>query len=145
MKTDLRGIIYLSTGSMIQTETFDVDTLNALFEAFSELPYKVLWKANKDKFPIKKFPNNIQFEPWMPQLDLLCHPNVKLFVSHGGLMGTQEATYCGVPVLGIPIFGDQSLNLNAIEKSERGFRLFYEDIKKEKVLKLAKELLENPK
>lgn len=61
---------------MIKTESFDVDKLKAIFSAFSELPYKILWKANKNQFPIKEFPSNIQFETWMPQLDLLCLFNI---------------------------------------------------------------------
>lgn len=130
---------------MLMTESFDLDKLTAMFSAFEELPYKVLWKADKDKFPVKKFPNNIQFEQWMPQMDLLCHPNVKLFITHGGLMGTQEATFCGVPVIGIPMFADQEPNLNNIEKNGRGLRLSYENITKENLLCLVNEVLGNAK
>lgn len=58
---------------MIMTESFHPHVLNELFSAFAELPYKVLWKANQTKFPMQKFPSNIQFETWMPQIDILCN------------------------------------------------------------------------
>ena len=38
------------------------------------------------------------------------HPNVKVFISHCGMLGTQEALYAGTPMLGLPIFGDQPKN-----------------------------------
>ena len=61
-------------GSMILTETFDYDKLQGLFDAFAELPYKVLWKAVREKFPKGlKIPDNIHFENWMPQMDILCN------------------------------------------------------------------------
>lgn len=60
-------------GSMLLTETFDHDKLQGMFDAFAELPYKVLWKANKEKFAKSLvIPDNIQFEKWMPQMDILC-------------------------------------------------------------------------
>lgn len=55
---------------------------------------------------------------WMPQKDLLGHPQTKVFVAHGGTNGVQEAIYHGVPVLGIPLFFDQYDNL--IRLQERG-------------------------
>ncbi|ODM91121.1 UDP-glucuronosyltransferase 3A1 [Orchesella cincta] len=47
----------------------------------------------------------------------LGHPNIRLFITHGGLLSTQESIYHGVPVLGIPVFADQDLN---VMQAERG-------------------------
>lgn len=45
------------------------------------------------------------------------HRNVKVFVTHGGLMGVMEAVHFGVPMIGIPVFGDQQSNVaNCIDK-----------------------------
>ena len=45
------------------------------------------------------------------------HENTKLFISHGGLLSTQEATFHGVPIVGIPIFADQDLNIRQAERA----------------------------
>ena len=62
--------------------------------------------------------NNTLIVEWMPQKDLLGHPQIKAFVAHGGTNGVQEAIYHGVPVLGIPLFFDQYDNLLRLQ--ERG-------------------------
>ena len=62
--------------------------------------------------------NNTLIVEWMPQKDLLGHPQTKVFVAHGGTNGVQEAIYFGVPVLGIPVFFDQYDNL--LRLKERG-------------------------
>lgn len=43
---------------------------------------------------------------------------MKLFISHGGLLGTQETVACGVPMLVVPLYADQALNARAM--SDRG-------------------------
>lgn len=35
------------------------------------------------------------------------HPKVRVFMSHGGLLGSSETAYCGVPVVATPMYGDQ--------------------------------------
>lgn len=45
------------------------------------------------------------------------HPNVKLFIGHGGISGIYEAVDAGVPVLGFPLFYDQPRNIeNLVER-----------------------------
>jgi len=49
-------------------------------------------------------------------VEFLEHPNVKLFISHGGMSGVYEVVDAGVPVLGMPLFYDQPRNIqNLVE------------------------------
>lgn len=48
---------------------------------------------------------------------ILGHPNVKLFITQGGLLSSQEAVYCGIPMLLLPQFADQHYNSAALVKS----------------------------
>jgi glucuronosyltransferase len=73
------------------------------------------------------------------------HPNIKAFITHGGLMGTTEAVYSAVPMVAIPLFGDQFHNVKNYEDKGIAVRLDYTTITKEKVLKALKEVLENPR
>ena len=77
---------------------------------------QVIWR-HTGKIP-SSLGNNTLIVDWMPQKDLLGHSQTKVFVAHGGTNGVQEATYHGVPVLGIPLFFDQFDNLLRLQ--ERG-------------------------
>lgn len=76
------------------------------------LKERVLWKWEVDELPGK--PDNVMTQKWLPQDDVLAHPNVKLFISHCGKGGVTEARYHGVPILGIPFMADQPTNLDGI-------------------------------
>jgi len=90
---------------MIRTETLPSVKRTAIVEALTLLPHRVLWKWNNATLFNK--PENVLIRKWMPQREILCHPNVKLFMSHGGLLGSSEAAYCGTPVVTTPMFFDQ--------------------------------------
>jgi len=102
------GVILFSMGSIIQAVQWPEDKREAFVKAFGKLKQKVLWKYENDTLPGK--PDNVMISKWIPQRDVLAHPNVKLFITHGGLLGTTEAQIEGVPLLGIPIFGDQKVS-----------------------------------
>ena len=53
-------------------------------------------------------PENVLIKTSLPQNDMLAHPNLKVFVTHGGLLSTQEALFHKVPLVGMPISNDQS-------------------------------------
>jgi hypothetical protein len=109
------GVVVVSLGTILYLSQSIIDRLKA---ALVQLPYKIIWKLNMD---IGEVPAHIRILPWIPQNDLLGHPQVKAFISHGGLNGVQEAAYHGVPLVGFPLFGDQFENL--IRAKERGFAI----------------------
>uniref|UniRef100_A0A1I8N526 UDP-glucuronosyltransferase n=1 Tax=Musca domestica TaxID=7370 RepID=A0A1I8N526_MUSDO len=114
-----QDIIYFSMGSNVKSKDFPPKTLQIFNEVFAQLPYTVLWKYENPQLPGK--PSNVFINPWYPQADILAEKKVKLFISHGGLLSTFEAVHHAKPMLGIPIFFDQNLNVNNAQK--RGFAI----------------------
>uniref|UniRef100_A0A8D9AQC7 UDP-glucuronosyltransferase 2B20 n=1 Tax=Cacopsylla melanoneura TaxID=428564 RepID=A0A8D9AQC7_9HEMI len=132
LNSSTNGVIYFCMGSMLRGETFPLEKRQAFLAAFSKLPYNVLWKYEGDTLPGQ--PSNVKILSWTPQRDILSHPNVKLFINHGGLLGTIEAVYEGVPMLGIPMFGDQHINMNAIQSLGAGLVLDYKTLSQHTIL-----------
>jgi len=54
---------------VLQAKTLPNDKRDALLQAFSELPQRVLWKWEADTLPGK--PKNVWTEKWCPQNDIL--------------------------------------------------------------------------
>ncbi|XP_018325088.1 UDP-glucuronosyltransferase 1-3 isoform X1 [Agrilus planipennis] len=133
------GVIYFSMGSMIKGHTFPEEKRNMFLRVFKRLPQRVLWKWESD-MPGK--PDNIMIQRWMPQYDILCHPNVKAFISHGGMLGTTETVQCGVPALVMPQFGDQFTNAKALEASGGGLIFDFWRDDEETLYNKLKQLLE---
>ncbi|XP_066257468.1 UDP-glycosyltransferase UGT5-like isoform X2 [Euwallacea similis] len=133
------GVIYFSLGSMIKSDTFPEEQLRAFIRAFAKLPQRVLWKWENDTMPDK--PDNVMIRKWMPQFDILCHSNVKLFISHGGSLGTMEAVHCGVPIVAMPQFGDQLYNSYAIQNSGAGLVLHLQSATEEVITETLEKAL----
>jgi len=73
------------------------------------------------------------------------HPNLKLFITHGGLLSTTEAVHRGVPVLGIPIFGDQPLNMKHTENAGLGRTFDLDDLTADSFYTAIMEVATNPR
>lgn len=87
-------------------------------DTFKHLKQRVLWKYEGES--LADCSSNVWIEKWMPQNDVLAHPNVVLFISHGGLLGSIESLHHGVPLLLIPFFGDQFRNAHRIVAAGNG-------------------------
>ena len=68
---------------------------------------------------------------------------MRVFITHGGLMGTQEAIARGVPMLGIPLFSDQAMNIENYVQKGIAVKLDYSDITKESLLTAIYTILNN--
>ncbi|XP_021332080.3 UDP-glucuronosyltransferase 2A1 isoform X1 [Danio rerio] len=101
------GIVVFTLGSMVNNIT--KERSNTIASALAQIPQKVLWRYGGEK-PDTLGQNTKIFE-WMPQNDLLGHPKTRAFITHGGTNGIYEAIYHGVPMVGIPLFGDQPDNM----------------------------------
>ncbi|XP_049832173.1 UDP-glucosyltransferase 2-like isoform X1 [Schistocerca gregaria] len=113
------GVVYFSMGTMLRVDALPQEQLRGILRAFASLPQKVLWKADHTLLP--PLPPNVHTSEWLPQNDILNHPKTVAFVTHGGMLGLQEAVAAGVPMLVVPVLGDQPHN--AASLSSRGVAL----------------------
>ncbi|KAL7630943.1 UNVERIFIED_CONTAM: hypothetical protein RMT77_018767 [Armadillidium vulgare] len=112
------GFILFSLGSALNPDFFPEEYRQILVKVFGSLKQRVLWKWNNETMP--DLPKNVKLRKWLPQPDLLGHPKIRLFITHGGQLSTLEALYNGVPVIGIPVFSDQHTNMKIIESEGWG-------------------------
>lgn len=92
---------------------------------------------------------NFRFAAFFPivtnlKFFIIAHPNCKLFISHGGLLSTTETVNFGVPVLALPVFGDQKMNAARISSKGFGRTISFSELTEERLRNDLDELLGNP-
>ncbi|XP_061725429.1 UDP-glucosyltransferase 2-like [Cydia pomonella] len=102
-----QGFVYFSLGSVVQVSELPVGLKTELAQMFGELPYTVLWRSDEE---LQNLPKTVHVRKWFPQPGILAHRNIKLFITHAGLLSIIEAVHHGVPILAVPVFGDQPMN-----------------------------------
>ncbi|XP_050433228.1 UDP-glucosyltransferase 2-like isoform X8 [Adelges cooleyi] len=134
------GVIYFTFGSVVSMSTLPDHIQKAFKEALAQVPQRVLWKYEGE---MKDKPANVMTSKWFPQRDILLHPNVKLFISHGGISGVYEAVDAGVPVLGFPLFYDQPRNIENLVEAGMAISLDLLKVTKKPFLDAVTELINN--
>ncbi|XP_076766939.1 uncharacterized protein LOC143433487 [Xylocopa sonorina] len=134
------GFIYFCMGTTVQFLDLFEETQQIFYDVFADLPYKIVWKLEKP--PLRKL-SNVYTSPWLPQRSVLAHPNVKLYMYHGGAMSTQEAIHYGVPVLGFPIFSDQERQIKKLKSLGVGNRLNVRTLTRESLNSTIRETISN--
>ncbi|RVE44215.1 hypothetical protein evm_011114 [Chilo suppressalis] len=110
------GVIYFSMGSMLKSATMPDKLKKGFLKMFGELKQTIIWKFEEE---LPDLPKNVHMLKWAPQASILGHSKCVLFITHGGLLSTTEATKSGVPIIGIPMFADQFINIDRAVR--RGF------------------------
>ncbi|KAK9881634.1 hypothetical protein WA026_017157 [Henosepilachna vigintioctopunctata] len=138
------GCIYFSFGSNVNSNFLSPEATEIFRKTFEELaPIKVLWKFENDTMPLK--PKNLELKKWLPQQDVLRHPNVKVFITQGGLQSMEEAIDSAVPMLGMPFYGDQINNVKKMVEKDFGLMLDVKTMDSTSLKNSILELLNNPK
>lgn len=101
----------------------------------------MLWKWEKDI--LLGQPSNVKLQKWFPEQDILAHPNVRLFITHGGMLSYLESVYHGVPLLAIPVFGDQIANAVHASSSGCGRYILYQNLNEKNFEMALNDILNN--
>lgn len=135
------GAIFFSLGSFFRTEKISNKSVEAIFTVFSRLPLKVLMKWDTEDVKLKS--DNIMISKWLPQSDILAHPNTKLFISHCGLGSVIESKYHGVPILALPMFSDQFINAKIVTREGWAIEMELQSLETKDFEEVIKELIYN--
>ncbi|XP_071091517.1 2-hydroxyacylsphingosine 1-beta-galactosyltransferase-like [Haliotis cracherodii] len=131
------GVIVFSLGTTVKD--LEAATAQAFVDAFKSIPQRVIWRYGGNNFPTVS--DNVRIMKWIPQNDLLGHPKVRLFLNHGGISGVMEAIYNGVPMVNIPIFGDQFDVVARIVAKGMGVKIDVTNITKSNLLSSVQQVL----
>ena len=134
-------VVLVSFGSTLQPSQMGQDKLDILYEVFRSLPeYSFIWKWDGQSQDV---PANVLVSPWLPQQDLLAHPNIKTFITHGGLGGITEAIYHKVTLVGIPFGNDQISNLERASRHGYCQLMLWEKLSVEALREAIRESVES--
>ncbi|XP_077169521.1 UDP-glucuronosyltransferase 1A1-like isoform X2 [Paroedura picta] len=113
------GIVVFSLGSMVSE--IPMKKAMEIAEAFGTIPQTVLWRYTGEVPP--NLAKNTRLVKWLPQNDLLAHPKARAFITHGGSHGIYEGICNAVPMVVMPLFGDQMDNAIRVETRGAGVTL----------------------
>lgn len=137
-----KGAVLVSFGSLIRADSLPESTLYTLMHVFSQLPHRFILKFEGE---LSDKPKNVFVRKWLPQRDIVAHKNVKAVITHGGMSSCFEMISAGVPIVGIPMFADQKLNIKNIVRKGAGVMLDFDNINNDTLRNALEQVLYDPR
>ncbi|CAN6470953.1 unnamed protein product [Victoria cruziana] len=119
------SVIYVSFGSVADLRIPNHEMV-ALAEGLEASGAPFLWSLKPEKqtnLPagfVDRVKGRGLIVPWAPQLAVLRHASLAMFISHGGWNSVLEAIAGGVPLICRPVFGDHAINSRLADVSCSG-------------------------
>ncbi|XP_066286516.1 UDP-glucuronosyltransferase 2C1-like [Branchiostoma lanceolatum] len=123
------GVIVVSFGSMVKM--MPKERKEVFAAVFARLRQKVVWRYVGEK--PTGLGNNTKLLAWLPQNDLLAHSKTRAFITHAGSNGLYEALHHGVPMVCLPLFGDQPANAARMVARGLGVKLDFSTVTAEQL------------
>ncbi|QHV47063.1 glycosyl transferase [Bacillus cereus] len=133
-------VIFISMGTVFNEQPA---LYEKCFEAFKDVDATVVLVVGK-KINISQFeniPKNFKLYNYVPQLEVLQHADV--FVKHGGMNSSSEALYYGVPLVVIPVTGDQPFVAKRLTEVGAGIRLNRNELTSELLRETVKKVMDD--
>ncbi|WP_044243974.1 macrolide family glycosyltransferase [Chondromyces apiculatus] len=113
-------VVYISMGTILNR---DVNLYRTCFQALGDMNVQVILSAGKgvELLKYEPVPQNFKVYPSVPQLEVL--KMVDLFVSQGGMNSVNESMYFEVPMVVVPVTGEQTLNARRVREAGAGILL----------------------
>lgn len=137
------GAIFFSLGSNAKTTFLPREKIDVLLSVFAKLKQRVVMKWESDELVGK--PSNVLINKWLPQDDILAHPNIKLFISHCGLGSVAEANYHGVPIVAMPVGIDQVSNADNVVNEGWGLQVDLAKLNEKDLMFAIQQVLKTPR
>jgi UDP:flavonoid glycosyltransferase YjiC (YdhE family) len=108
-------LVYASFGSQVGAMPMAAELFGRVLAASEGLPARVLLEVGRefDLDGLPAPPPNAHVEQWVSQADVFGHAS--LVVMHGGAGTTLNSLAAGLPLVVVPLFGDQPDNARRVE------------------------------
>jgi MGT family glycosyltransferase len=115
-----RPLLYISLGTLYNNRA---DFYNACLEAFADTSWRVIISLGErvDRGLLRPIPDNCTVSDHVPQLEVLARADA--FLSHGGMNGTMESVYFGVPLVVLPHTREQEATAGRLVELGLGLQL----------------------
>ncbi|XP_068101394.1 UDP-glucuronosyltransferase 1A1-like isoform X7 [Hyperolius riggenbachi] len=134
------GFVVFSLGSMVSE--IPMHKAMDIAEALGSIPQTVIWRYTGP--PPSNLEENTHLVKWLPQNDLLAHPKARAFITHAGSHGIYEGICNAVPMVMLPLFGDQMDNAKRIESRGAGITLNVLDMTPDDLTNALKSVINVP-
>nr|ARX71988.1 ecdysteroid UDP-glucosyltransferase [Erinnyis ello granulovirus] len=134
-------VVYVSFGSTSNPNNMVNELLDRFVRVFRRIPYGVVWKIDTNH--TLNLPRNVITRRWLPQRDILHHRNVRLFISQCGVQSVDEAIDSVVPVICIPLSGDQFNHANRVGQFGVGVTLDLLTLQEHTLMDTVKSMVKN--
>ncbi|KAF8387529.1 hypothetical protein PRIPAC_76671 [Pristionchus pacificus] len=113
---DLRSqTVFLSFGTFAKAHLMPEQYKKTIVQVVKKFPnVTFIWKYEKPEHKVSAGVANLIESTWVPQRDLLHDSRLSAFITHCGQGSTTESMDAGIPLVVIPVLGDQYRNAHQV-------------------------------